>query len=420
MRENPVAVGIDFLGPLDSVHHHSFLLRVEDGRYLKVSQSTYVLLQLMDGTRNLAEIATSCREDWDLEIEEGCIQEIVKEKFIPNHLIRNGSTTRRRWFRKGSPSSSQRFGLVKLPVLPVSLVQKLATLITGLFKPKIMLSLGILSLIAHICFYLKYSPNQIFSEFRSYQYWFIPIVWSLVSVLHELGHAAACQYYGARPGAIGVGLYIVFPVFWSDLKAVWPLKRFQRAVVDIGGLYMEWILNIFLIIFAFTHYSPWISGLVVWGNIAMLYNLLPILRLDGYWLFSDLIGVPNLDEESRSARKSLLWNHKLPKIDSSLYGAGRTAFYLYIILSITVMPLILYRVWFFLIWIIRDLPQKIIDLQTLIEQGSTSSLWGALKIGSQVLVMLAMLTAWAISFVTPLFRRGLGFMKTAVESRKAA
>ena len=65
---------------------------------------------------------------------------------------------------------------------------------------------------------------------------------TLAAVLHELGHAAACRYGGARPGRIGYGVYLVFPAFYTDVTTH-RLGRAGRARTDLGGLYFNaWFL----------------------------------------------------------------------------------------------------------------------------------------------------------------------------------
>ena len=49
---------------------------------------------------------------------------------------------------------------------------------------------------------------------------------SLVSALfHECGHAAGCRYGGARPGMIGVGIYLVWPAFFTNVTDSYRLDR---------------------------------------------------------------------------------------------------------------------------------------------------------------------------------------------------
>ena len=66
----------------------------------------------------------------------------------------------------------------------------------------------------------------------------------LSAAFHELGHAAACRYGGARPGAMGVGLYLVWPAFYTDVTDSYRLGRGGRLRVDLGGLYFNAIFAV--------------------------------------------------------------------------------------------------------------------------------------------------------------------------------
>lgn len=46
----------------------------------------------------------------------------------------------------------------------------------------------------------------------------------LSSFFHELGHASACKYFEVKHGGIGFGLYLNFPVLYTDVTEVWKLN----------------------------------------------------------------------------------------------------------------------------------------------------------------------------------------------------
>ena len=49
---------------------------------------------------------------------------------------------------------------------------------------------------------------------------------SVASMLfHECGHAAACRYGGARPGVIGMGIYLIWPAFFTNVTDAYRLGR---------------------------------------------------------------------------------------------------------------------------------------------------------------------------------------------------
>ena len=51
------------------------------------------------------------------------------------------------------------------------------------------------------------------------------------SFFHELGHAAACKYFGIRHGGIGFGLYLNFPVLYTDVTEVWKLYNQLEPII---------------------------------------------------------------------------------------------------------------------------------------------------------------------------------------------
>jgi putative peptide zinc metalloprotease protein len=113
-------------------------------------------------------------------------------------------------------------------------------------------------------------------------------------VAHEIGHASACARYGAGPREIGVALYVIYPVFYSNVSAAWTLKRWQRVVVDLGGVYFQLVVGAaYALGFAVSGWEPLrVAVLFILGS--CLFSLNPILKFDGYWVVADALGVTNL------------------------------------------------------------------------------------------------------------------------------
>ena len=121
------------------------------------------------------------------------------------------------------------------------------------------------------------------------------VVGNYVSLfLHELGHASACSGRGVRHGAIGFCIYLIYPAFYADVSEIWRLPRAERAVVDAGGMFMSLVCaTFFSAAFLVTGY-PALGCLALLCDITVLFNLNPFIRMDGYWLISDWLGVQNL------------------------------------------------------------------------------------------------------------------------------
>jgi putative peptide zinc metalloprotease protein len=116
-------------------------------------------------------------------------------------------------------------------------------------------------------------------------------------VVHEVGHASACARYGAKPSEIGLALYVIYPVFYSNVTAAWTLKRWQRVIVDIGGVYFQLVIGAgYVFAYALSGWEPLrVAILFILGS--CLFSLNPILKFDGYWVVADALGVTNLHRQ---------------------------------------------------------------------------------------------------------------------------
>ena len=118
---------------------------------------------------------------------------------------------------------------------------------------------------------------------------------SVVSAMfHECGHAAGCRYGGARPGKIGVGIYLVWPAFFTNVTDSYRLSRAGRLRTDLGGLYFNAVFMLALAGLYVATSDQLLLLVIAVTHLEMLEQLMPFVRFDGYFILSDLIGVPDL------------------------------------------------------------------------------------------------------------------------------
>ena len=114
------------------------------------------------------------------------------------------------------------------------------------------------------------------------------------AAFHECGHATGCRYGGARSGLIGVGIYLIWPSFFTNVTDSYRLSRAGRLRTDLGGLYFNLIFMLALAgIYAATSAEVLLLVIAI-THLEMLEQLLPFVRFDGYFILSDLAGVPDL------------------------------------------------------------------------------------------------------------------------------
>ena len=131
---------------------------------------------------------------------------------------------------------------------------------------------------------------------------FYPVVLGIL-LIHELGHAAAGYRFGIKPKEIGAGLYLIFPVLYTDVTEVWRLGVQKRTIVNLGGIYFQLLINLLLIGYLMTHFGDFgqinTTRYLIQLNVAtIIINAIPFLKFDGYWLYSDLFSLPNLRRQS--------------------------------------------------------------------------------------------------------------------------
>ena len=126
-----------------------------------------------------------------------------------------------------------------------------------------------------------------------------------IKTLHELGHAMACKRYGGEVHTMGVMFLVFTPLPYMDASASWSFQnRWHRALVGAAGMIIElFVAGIATIVWAYTGkgalHSLAYNVMFIASVTTVLFNANPLLRLDGYYILSDLLDIPNLTVRSK-------------------------------------------------------------------------------------------------------------------------
>jgi putative peptide zinc metalloprotease protein len=279
-----------------------YLVRRCDGQVVQLSQLLYVLARHMDG-RDLDTIAESASSDLQLRVSPQQTAHAAEYKLAPLGLVayRDGSTAK---LERRNAMLGLRF---RAAIVPERAVNVLARLFGPLFLAPIVVA-ALAALVA--CDAWLASAHELSSSLQTVirSPVLVLLLFAVVIVslaFHECGHAAACRYGGARPGRIGVGIYIVWPVFYTDVTDSWRLSRRGRLRTDLGGVYFNVLFALSAAgAFLVTSYKPLLI-VVVSQQLLLLDQFMPWIRLDGYHVVSDLIGVSDLFERIKPVIASL-------------------------------------------------------------------------------------------------------------------
>ena len=146
------------------------------------------------------------------------------------------------------------------------------------------------------------------------------ILWSsiaLTKLIHEFSHAYTAKSYGVRVPEMGVGFLMFFPVLYSNVTDAWQLgDRKQRMAIAGAGIIAEGVIAILATyVWAFT--QPGLINSLAFYSMAMsfvstiLFNGNPLMKFDGYFVFTDYMRLPNLWAKSMSFIKYLWMNRVL-------------------------------------------------------------------------------------------------------------
>ncbi len=268
-----------------------YLVRRCDGQIVQLSRLLYEIASQMDG-RGPAAIAECAGARLDLRIRPDQIVHVAEHKLAPLGLVayRDGRAAK---LERRNALLALRF---RAGILPERTVNRLARLLSPILWPPIVIA-ALIGLVA--CDVWLGTSHGVGTGIRAVLQnpamgllLFALLVVSLA--FHECGHAAACRYGGARPGRIGIGIYLVWPVFYTDVTDSWRLSKRGRLRTDLGGVYFNVVFALAAAAaFLVTRYKLLLI-VIVTQQMLVLDQFIPWVRLDGYHIVSDLIGVSDL------------------------------------------------------------------------------------------------------------------------------
>lgn len=268
------------------------------GRYFKLSLLAVRAAELLDGERTAEEVAAELEKRWREQVPPEGIRELVEQLGSMGLLVGSDPPTAR------EPRRSLLAWRIHL-VDPGPLLAWLARRLRFAFS-RAFVVLGVAVMVAAAAVLTWKLPGWSVTFQRDLGWSSLATVYLpalAVMVLHELAHGVTCAHYGCRVRSMGVILYYFQPCTYCEVSDSWLLPRGQRIAVMLAGVFFEgllWSAAVFvrLAVPASSLAAEVAMGLVVSSGIKCLFNLNPLIKLDGYYVLSDLLGLPNLRARS--------------------------------------------------------------------------------------------------------------------------
>lgn len=136
-----------------------------------------------------------------------------------------------------------------------------------------------------------------------------------IKALHEFGHAYFCRRFGGEVHTMGVMLMVFTPMPYVDATSSWSFReRWKRVLVGAAGMIVE-LFFAAIAAFVWSKTAPGIVHSLAYNIMfvasvsTVIFNINPLLRFDGYYILSDLLEIPNLNQRAAAQLRHLCERH---------------------------------------------------------------------------------------------------------------
>jgi putative peptide zinc metalloprotease protein len=288
-----LADGVELLGEYrDSGYSQPpSLVRRPDGQVIQMSPLLYRVTSRIDGSRDCAAIAELVSADLGRSLTADQVRHLITTKLVPLGVVGD----------HGAPAAPPRARpLLALrargTLLPERAANAVAVLLRPLFRWPVVVAVIVSVVGMDYWLFVSHGLGAGLQQILRNPIGLLAVLGLsvLAGAFHECGHATGCRYSGGRPGVIGVGIYLVWPSFFTNVTDSYRLGRAGRLRTDLGGVYFNAVFILALAgIYAATSAQILLLVIAI-TQLEMLQQLIPIVRFDGYFILSDVAGVPDL------------------------------------------------------------------------------------------------------------------------------
>lgn len=324
--------GVELLGDIHGCGYRNgaCLVRRGDGQMVQLGPLMYGLLECADGRRGLDQLTDALSERLGRRVDEQHVVRLAEK--LAGHGLLAGTE------QKAPPMRNPLLALRwKVLVTNPQVTRRLTAPLTGLLRPWLMWPT--LACFAAVFWFVLIHKGVASATTEAFQK---PALFLLVFVLaiasagfHELGHAAAARYGGATPGGMGMGLYLVWPAFYTDVTDAYRLPKRDRLRVDLAGLYFNAVIAVITMAVWLLVRADALLLLVALQILQMVKQLSPVIRADGYHILSDATGVPDLFAHMVPTLRRLIPGRR--QEPSALTGQARFLVTLWVLIVVPVL-----------------------------------------------------------------------------------
>lgn len=163
------------------------------------------------------------------------------------------------------------------------------------------------------------------------------LIFPIVKMAHELGHAITVKVRGGEVHEMGVMFLLLMPIPYVNASAASAFadKRW-RMLVGASGMLVELLIAAIAMVF-WIYMEPGIGRaiaynvLLIAGISTLVFNGNPLLRYDGYYILADWLEIPNLAQRANEYIGYLVQRHLfgVPTLEEPQLAKGERAWFLF-------------------------------------------------------------------------------------------
>jgi len=282
-----------------------------DLNHLLLQPEDYDLMKMMDGTRSVKEMVFERFQEQG-EVELSSVIDLVHLLYIDNFLDRTYvdlDKAVRRAIKPVSTAREKARGFAKTLTVEWKNADRLPRWLYrhgfDWFYKRWVVALCLVFSLAGLVLFVREARSHSFPlAGRSLALGFLVLFvldyfWVFA---HELGHALAVVHYGRRIKSVGFQIYFGAPAFFVESSDVLMLDPHQRMLSSFAGPYAQMLVAAAssFIVWAFPGWilAPTFYKYAVLNYLVLMLNLMPMLELDGYFILSDILQMPELRTKS--------------------------------------------------------------------------------------------------------------------------
>src|ERR1041384_947651 len=273
------------------------------GRFFQFRAPEFFIVQQFDGQTEPSEIRRRSEEKFGATVSENTFNQFTERLNRLGLLERETSQTEDRCPHRPPGRVRGNVFYLRLHAFnPDRTLNRLVRKLAFLFTPAFVVTSASVILLAAVLTVSNW-PEILHDFKRLYHPGALPMAWvTLLSVvvMHEFAHGLTCKRFGGKVYEMGLLLIFLQPAMFCNVSDAWMFpQKSKRLWVTFAGAYFEiFVWGMATLMWRVTDQTTALNFLALivmaTSGVKTLFNLNPLIKLDGYYLLSDWVEIPNL------------------------------------------------------------------------------------------------------------------------------